>query len=186
MKSEREKMLAGEPYLAWDEALFQARVDCRHSLMALNNSIPNTPQWREAIDALIPNNQGAYLEPPFRCDYGDNIKVGKNFYANFNCVILDVAEVHFGDNVLLAPNVQIYTAGHPVEVEPRINGVEFGKTITVGNNVWIGGGVIICPGVNIGDNSVIGAGSVVTKDIPANVVAAGNPCRVIRPIEAQN
>lgn len=133
---------------------------------------------------LIPGNDNAYLEPPFRCDYGSNIKVGKNFYTNFNCVILDVNTVTIGDNVLFAPNVQIYTAGHPLDVKGRVeDAIEFGYPITIGDNVWLGGGVIVCPGVNIGENTVIGAGSVVTKDIPANVVAAGNPCRVIRAIE---
>lgn len=134
---------------------------------------------------MIPQSQGAYLEPPFRCDYGANITLGKNFYANFNCVVLDVAPVVIGDNVLFAPNVQIYTAGHPLDVKSRVEeGIEFGTPITIGNNVWLGGGVIVCPGVTIGDNSVIGAGSVVTKDVPANVVAAGNPCRVIRTLDA--
>ena len=129
-------------------------------------------------------NKVVYLEPPFRCDYGSNIKLGKNFYANFNCVVLDMAEVTIGDNVLFAPNVQVLTAGPPLDVKSRVDeGVEFGTPITIGDNAWIGAGVIICPGVNIGKNSVIGAGSVVTKDIPDNVVAVGNPCRVLKPID---
>nr|WP_202603101.1 sugar O-acetyltransferase [Vibrio toranzoniae] len=174
-------MLAGEPYLAWDEQLYGERIECRKVLQKLNNSIPDTEEWRTAIDTLIPDSEGAYLEPPFRCDYGSNIKLGKNFYANFNCVILDVAEVTIGDNVLLGPNVQILTAGHPLDVQGRVeDGVEFGTPINVGDNVWLGGGVIIFPGVNIGKNSVIGAGSVVTKDIPENVVAVGNPCKVLK------
>lgn len=174
-------MLAGEPYLAWDEQLYGDRIECRKVLQKLNNSIPDTEEWRTAIDTLIPDSEGAYLEPPFRCDYGSNIKLGKNFYANFNCVILDVAEVTIGDNVLLGPNVQILTVGHPLDVKGRVeDGVEFGTPINVGDNVWLGGGVIICPGVNIGKNSVIGAGSVVTKDIPENVVAVGNPCKVLK------
>lgn len=181
MRSEKEKMLAGEPYEAWDEELFNERIECRKVLQTLNNSIPNTPEWRSAVDRLIPDSEGAYLEPPFRCDYGSNIKLGKNFYANFNCVVLDVAEVHIGDNVLFAPNVQIYTAGHPLDVKGRVEeGVEFGTPITIGDNVWLGGDVIVCPGVSIGANSVIGAGSVVTKDVPADVVAVGNPCRVVK------
>lgn len=184
MKTEKQKMLAGEPYNAWDEELYSARIACRKTLQKLNNSIPDTQDWRDAINELIPNSSEAFLEPPFRCDYGSNIKVGKNFYANFNCVVLDVAEVIIGDNVLLAPNVQLYTAGHPLDVQGRVEeGVEFGLPITIGDNVWLGGGAIVCPGVTIGNNSVIGAGSVVTKDIPDNVLAAGNPCRVIRPIE---
>ncbi|EPF9308309.1 sugar O-acetyltransferase [Vibrio vulnificus] len=147
-RTEREKMLAGEPYNAWDEELYALRIECRKTLQRLNNAIPDSTEWREAIDQLIPHSQGAYLEPPFRCDYGANITLGKNFYANFNCVVLDVAPV------------------------------------VIGNNVWLGGGVIVCPGVTIGDNSVIGAGSVVTKNVPANVVAAGNPCRVIRALDS--
>lgn len=111
--------------------------------------------------------------------------MGENFYANVGCTILDVCEVHIGDNVLLAPGVQIYTAAHPVAVAPRIKGVEFGNPVRIGHNVWIGGSVVICPGVTIGDNSVIGAGSVVTKDVPADVVAAGNPCKVLRPMTAE-
>ena len=164
MKTEKQKMLAGESYNAWDDALLHERIECRKVLMDLNNSIPNTKQWRTAINDLIPDAQDAYIEPPFRCDYGGNIKVGKNFYANFNCVVLDVAEVHIGDNVLFGPCVQIYTAGHPLDVQSRVvDAIEFGKPITIGNNVWLGGGVIICPGVSIGDNAVIGAGSVVVK-----------------------
>lgn len=184
MKTEKQKMLAGEPYLAWDKELYGERIACRKTLQKLNSSIPDTDEWRSAIDDLIPNDGSTYLEPPFRCDYGDNIKVGKNFYANFNCVVLDVNTVTIGDNVMFAPNVQIYTAGHPLSVKERVEeAVEFGLPIKIGDNVWLGGGVIVCPGVTIGDNTVIGAGSVVTKNIPANVLAAGNPCRVIRPIE---
>ncbi|WP_172564157.1 sugar O-acetyltransferase [Vibrio navarrensis] len=183
MKTEKQKMLSGEAYDAGDQELLQARLSCRKTLHSLNNSLPLSEEWRAAIDELLPNSYQAYIEPPFRCDYGTNIKLGKNFYANFNCVILDVAEVSIGDNVLFAPNVQIYTAGHPIDVKGRVeDGVEFGLPIRIGNNVWLGGGVIVCPGVNIGNNSVIGAGSVVTKDIPDNVVAVGNPCRVVKQI----
>jgi len=185
MRSEREKMLAGEPYQAWDEELLSMRMACRQTLQKLNNSLPCTVEWQQAQQELIPDTDGDfYIEPPFRCDYGNNIKLGKNFYANFNCVILDVNTVEIGDNVMLAPNVQLYTAGHPLDVKGRVEeGIEFGHPIKIGHNAWLGGGVIVCPGVTIGDNSVIGAGSVVTKDIPANVVAAGNPCRVIRAID---
>ena len=119
-----------------------------------------------------------YIESPFYCDYGFNITIGENFYANHNLVILDVCEVIFGDNVFIGPNVGIYTAGHPINVELRNKGLEFGKKIKIGNNVWIGGSVCICPGVTIGDNVTIGAGSVVTKNIPSNVTAFGNPCKV--------
>lgn len=184
MKTEKEKMLAGEPYQAWDETLYAERIECRKILHKLNNSIADSDEWKKAIYQLLPDAKGeVYLEPPFRCDYGSNIHVGKNFYANFNCVLLDVNRIDIGDNVMLAPNVQIYTAGHPVGVKERVEeGIEFGLPIKIGNNVWIGGGAIICPGVSIGDNSVIGAGSVVTKDVPDNVVAAGNPCKVIKAV----
>lgn len=185
MKSEREKMLAGEPYQAWDKDLYQERIACRKTLQVLNSSIPDSRGWKESILHLLSDApEETYIEPPFRCDYGSNIHVGKNFYANFNCIILDVNRVDIGDNVLLAPNVQLYTAGHPIDVKDRVEeGVEFGLPIKIGNNVWIGGGAIVCPGVTIGDNAVIGAGAVVTKDVPANVVAAGNPCKVIRQID---
>ena len=122
-------------------------------------------------------------KPPFYCDYGYNIKIGDVFFANFGCVILDVNRVEIGDNVLIGPNVQIYTATHPVDPAERLSLLETSKPIRIGNNVWIGGGSILCPGIRIGNNSSIGAGSVVTKDIPDNVVAVGNPCRVIREIE---
>ena len=185
MKTEKEKMLAGEAYKAWDDELMAERAHCRKVMQKLNNSLPKTAEWQEAVDELVPNaGEGLYLEPPFHCDYGSNIIAGKNFYANFNCVVLDVNRVEIGDNVMFAPNVQVYTASHPLDVKGRVEeGVEFGLPIKIGNNVWVGGGVIICPGVTIGDNTVIGAGAVVTKDIPADVVAAGNPCRVIKPIE---
>ena len=184
MKTEKKKMLASEPYNSWDESLLHERIECRKVLMELNNSIPTTQQWRNAIDCLIPGSQKAYLEPPFRCDYGTNIKLGKNFYANFNCVVLDVAEVRIGDNVMFGPNVQVYTAGHPLDVQSRVvDAIEFGKPISIGDNVWLGGGVIVCPGVTIGEGSVIAAGSVVVKDIPANVLAGGNPAKVIRQID---
>lgn len=181
MKSEKEKMLAGEPYQAWDDTLFQERIRCRQVLQALNNSIPNTAEWRKALQQLIPSKQRFYIEPPFHCDYGYNINVGKDFYANFNCTVLDVCEVRIGDNVMFGPHVQIYTAGHSVDAQARVvEGIEFGKPISIGNNVWLGGGVIVCPGVTIGDNVVAAAGSVIIKDVPANVVVGGNPAKVIR------
>ena len=185
MKTEKQKMLSGEPYQAWDKTLYNERIACRHSIRELNDSIPNTPEWQSAMQKLLPNaQQGVYIEPPFRCDYGSNIFLGKDFYANFNCVMLDVNTIEIGNNVMFAPNVQVYTAGHPLDVKGRVeDGIEFGLAIKIGNNVWVGGGAIICPGVSIGDNTVIGAGSVVCKNIPANVVAAGNPCRIIKKIE---
>lgn len=125
-------------------------------------------------------------EQPFYCDYGYNIEIGENFYANMNCVILDEAKVTFGDNVFIAPSCGFYTAGHPLDVEQRNRGLEYARPIRVGNNVWIGAQVCVLPGVTIGDNTVIGAGSVVNRDIPANVIAAGNPCRVIREITEED
>lgn len=124
-----------------------------------------------------------YIEPSFRCNYGYNIHVGENFYANFNCVILDVCEISIGDNCFIAPGVHIYTATHPLNAKERISGLEYGKPVTIGNNVWIGGGSIINPGVQVGDNVVIGSGSVVTKDVPDNVVIGGNPARIIKEIK---
>ncbi|MCA1921673.1 DapH/DapD/GlmU-related protein, partial [Buttiauxella noackiae] len=134
----------------------------------------------ELLEQLLGQSLDAYIEPSFRCDYGYNIFLGKNFYANFDCVILDVCPVHIGENCMLAPGVHIYTATHPLDAVTRNSGVEFGKPVTIGNNVWIGGRAVINPGVTIGDNVVIGAGSVVTKDIPANSVVAGNPARLIK------
>lgn len=127
-----------------------------------------------------------HIETPFRCDYGSNITVGNNFYANFNCTILDVGKVVIGENVMFAPNVSLYTAGHPVHPDSRNSGYEYGIAITIGNNVWIGGNVIVNPGVTIGNNVVIGAGSVVTKDIPDNVIAVGSPCRIVREITEED
>ena len=138
------------------------------------------------VKELLQTEENAFINPPFYCDYGNHIKVGKNFFANYNCTILDVSRVTFGDNCMLAPNVAIYCAGHPVHPDSRNSMYEYGIDVTVGDNVWIGGNTVICPGVTIGSNSVIGAGSVVTKDIPEWTVAAGNPCRVIRKITEED
>lgn len=137
---------------------------------------------RAVIDELFGKSDGAWVNPPFYCDYGHNIEIGKNAFINYNCTIIDVGKVVIGDNCQIAPNVSIYTAGHPVHPATRNTAYEYGIDITIGNNVWIGGNTVIMPGVRIGDNVVIGAGSIVTKDIPAWTVAAGNPCRVIRKI----
>ncbi|MDD7739964.1 MAG: sugar O-acetyltransferase [Fusicatenibacter sp.] len=138
------------------------------------------------VNELLGKSDGAFINPPFYCDYGSHIEVGKNFFANYNCTILDVAKVKIGDNCQMAPNVAIYTAGHPVHPDTRNSGYEYGIEVTIGDNVWIGGNTVICPGVHIGNNVVIGAGSVVTKDIPDMVIAAGNPCRVIREITEED
>ena len=184
MKTEKEKMLAGELYNALDPELVAGRRRCRLLLKRLNDSRDDETELRRELLLELFGAQGAqaWIEPPFYCDYGSNIRLGQNVYFNFNCVILDVAPVTLGDNVMCGPNVQIYTATHPVDWQERAQGLEFAKPITVGAHVWIGGGAILCPGVRVGDRTVLGAGSVVTKDIPADVFAAGNPCRVIRPL----
>ncbi|PSF33623.1 sugar O-acetyltransferase [Aphanothece hegewaldii CCALA 016] len=182
MKTEKEKMIAGELYNAFDPELISDRCNCRFLLKEFNDSKPDETELRQNTLKKLIGTQGNNLliEPPFYCDYGSNITVGNNVYFNFNCVVLDVAPVIIGDSVLFAPNVQIYTATHPLDWEQRSQGLEYAKMIIIGSHVWVGGGAIICPGVQIGDRTVIGAGSVVTKDIPTDVVAAGNPCKIIR------
>jgi maltose O-acetyltransferase len=185
MKTEKEKMLAGELYNALDKELSEERVKARLLIKALNDTREDeTGERNRILKELLPNaSEGLWLQPPFYCDYGYNITLGKNVFFNFNCVILDVAPVIIGSRTLFGPNVQIYTATHPVNYKERSSGLEFAKPITIGEDVWVGGSAVICPGVKIGDRSVIGAGSVVTRDIPDDVFAAGNPCRVIRELE---
>ena len=173
-------MLSEKLYIANDSEL---KADAKKSRMLtrlFNNTTEEQQKYRvELLKELFEKTgESIYIEPPFRCDYGSNISVGNNFYANFDCVILDVCKVEIGENVMFAPKVCIYTAGHPIDAEIRNSGLEFGKSVKIGNNVWIGGSAVINPGVTIGDNVVIGSGSVVTKDIPDNVIAVGNPCRV--------
>ena len=182
--TEHEKMQKGLLYLAFDDSLLADRQSAKELLFDFNSLRPSQKQERNALLQKLFGRAGndIWVESPFQCDYGYNIHVGNNFYANHNCIILDGAKVTIGDNVLLGPNVGLYTAGHPLDVEQRIKGYEYAYPITIGNNVWIGAGVSILPGVTVGDNSVIGAGSVVTKDLAANVVAVGNPCKAIREI----
>ena len=186
--TQKERMLANLPYKAWMDGLSEERLENKKRIYQYNHLPPE--QWNEQVDLLkrILGKTGdeVYIEPPFHCDYGYNIEVGENFYANYNLVILDVGKVQIGKNVMFAPNVSIYTAGHPVHPDSRNSGYEYGIDITIGDNVWIGGNVCVLPGVKIGDNVVIGAGSVVTKDLPDNVIAAGNPCRVIRKITQED
>lgn len=184
MKSDKEKMLAGHPYLANGSELVGERLFAKGLLFEFNNLRPAQVEARNAILQKLFGKTGRnfYVEPPFRCDYGYNIEIGDNFYANYNLVILDCARVKIGDNVFIAPNVGIYTAGHPIHSELRNQELEFALPIEIGNSVWIGGNVVINPGIKIGDNTVIGSGSVVTKNIPPNVVAVGNPCKVLRSI----
>ena len=166
-----------------DDSIMEEQKICRRKLQKLNfMDRSDFDGIAEVVKDLFGKSDGAFLNPPFYCDYGTNIEVGKNFFANYNCVILDVAKVIIGDNCLMAPNVSIYTAGHPIHPFSRNSLYEYGKEITIGDNVWLGGNTVICPGVHIGDNVVIGAGSVVTKDIPDWSFAAGNTCRVIRKI----
>ncbi len=183
--NEEEKMLAGEIYNAnYDEELIKERIEVKDKCFEYNNIKPSNIEGRTKLlkEILGKYKETFYIEQPFICDYGYNIKIGKNFYANHNLVILDGNKVEFGDNVFVAPNCAFYTAGHPLDYKERNKGLEYAKPIKVGNNVWIGGNVTVLPGVSIGDNVVIGAGSVVTKDIPSNVIAVGNPCRVIKEI----
>lgn len=169
-------------YIA-DEAVAEEMMRCRRILQKLNFMDRSDLAGIAKVTAeLLGSSEGAFINPPFYCDYGKHIKVGKNFFANYNCTIIDVAEVRIGDNCLMAPNVAIYTAGHPVYPSTRNSAYEYGKAVTIGDNVWLGGNTVVCPGVHIGSNSVIGAGSVVTRDIPDWCIAAGNPCRVLRKI----
>ena len=182
MKTEKQKMLAGEMYDALDKQLSEERIVARLLLKEFNDSREDQLEERNRILRKLIPDAGAdlWLQPPFYCDYGSNIKLGDKVFFNFNCVILDVAPVTIGSRVLFAPNVQIYTATHPLDYKERAAGLEYGKAIVIGDDVWVGGGTIICPGVTIGDRAIIGAGSVVTKDIPSDVVAVGNPCKIIR------
>ena len=166
-----------------DEKIFEEQKKARRLTQKLNTvDRSDFSAISQIVEELLGKSENAFINPPFYCDYGSHIEVGKNFFANYNCTILDVAKVVIGDNCQFAPNVSIYTAGHPVHPETRNSGYEYGIKVTIGDNVWIGGNTVICPGVHIGDNVVIGAGSVVTKDIPDMVIAAGNPCKVIREI----
>jgi maltose O-acetyltransferase len=186
MATEREKMLAGELYNASDAELREARLRARRLTRAYNETTEIEGRERTAIlKELLGGVAGAIgIEPPFYCDYGSNIYVGDNFYMNFGCVILDCNRVTIGKNVMCGPGVHIYAAHHPVKACERIKGPELASPVTIGDNVWIGGGAIICPGVTIGNNTTIGAGSVVVDDIPDNVLAVGNPCRVVRKLNA--
>lgn len=182
--SKKEKMLAGKLYRAYEEELLAERQAAKELIFEFNTLHPSKIEQRKKIIQRLLGKTGKnfIIEPPFRCDYGYNISVGENFYANYNCTILDCAKVTIGDNVFIAPNVNLFTAEHPVHPDIRNTQLEYAIPIIIGSNVWLGGGVIVNPGVTIGDNTVIGSGSVVIRDIPANVVAAGNPCRVRRKI----
>lgn len=180
-RTEAEKMMAGELYLAADPQLEAMRRRAKRLCAEYNRHVEEID--RATLEDLLGQSTDAYIEPPFFCDYGHNIRLGRRFYANHNLVILDCALVTIGDDVMVAPNVVISTATHPIDASTRISGLEYALPITIGNQVWLGANVTVLPGVEIGDGAVIGAGSVVTRSIPANVVAVGNPCRVLRAID---
>lgn len=170
-----------------DESVMEEQKVCRRILQELNTvDRSDFEKIGQLVGQLFGKSEGAFLNPPFYCDYGSHIEVGKNFFANYNCTIIDVAKVKIGDNCQIAPNVAIYTAGHPVHPAARNSAYEYGIEVTIGDNVWIGGNTVILPGVHIGSNTVIGAGSVVTKDIPDWVIAVGNPCKVVREITEED
>lgn len=182
--TEKELMLSEQLYIARDTELAADNMRARRLLRLINTSTEDQVTYRQELFRELFHTIGENfcVEPPFRCDYGCNISIGNNFAANYDCIILDVCHVSIGDNVFFAPRVNIFTAGHPIDADIRNTQLEFGKKVIIGNNVWVGGNTVINPGVTIGDNVVIGSGSVVTKDIPSDVIAVGNPCRVLRPI----
>ncbi|WP_370224221.1 sugar O-acetyltransferase [Cytobacillus sp.] len=185
MKTEKEKMLAGEMYDPADPILLKEREEARRKVRIYNQTLETEGEKRTKLlkEMLGSTGKNVYMEPNIRFDYGYNTHVGENFFANFDCTILDVCEVRFGDNCMLAPGVQIYTATHPLHAAERNSGREYAKPILFGNNVWIGGSAVINPGLTIGNNVVIASGAVVTKDLPDNVVVGGNPAKIIKQIE---
>ncbi|WP_211653284.1 maltose acetyltransferase domain-containing protein [Planococcus alpniumensis] len=184
MHTEKDKMLAGALYRADDPVLVRERVNAKRLLRLFNKSMETDGQERKRFMSQLLGSSGdrLYIEPNFRCDYGYNIHVGHNFFANFDCVFLDVCDIRIGDNCLVGPGVHIYTATHPLDIEQRLSGVESGKAVRIGDNVWIGGRAVINPGVTIGDNAVIASGAVVVKDVPANTVVGGNPAAFIKTV----
>ncbi|WP_100011325.1 sugar O-acetyltransferase [Lentibacillus sediminis] len=185
MKTEKEKMLLGERYRPDDPELASDQLQAKRLTRLFNETKETELDKRTDLLKELFGSTGEklFIEPDFRCDYGYNIHVGDNFYANFHCVFLDICEIRIGANCFMAPGVHIYTAAHPLDPTERNSGVEFGKPVTIGDNVWIGGGSIVNPGVDIGNNAVIGSGSVITKDVPDHVVVAGNPARVIKELD---
>lgn len=186
--TEKEKMLSGKLYTAQDQELARAYKNAQRLTRLFNQTTEDEFEQRLAYlkELLGTTGENLWIEPTFRCDYGCNIYIGENFYANYDCIILDVCPVTIGNHVFLGPRVCLYTATHPIDAEVRAAGLEYGKPVTIGNDVWVGGNTIINPGITIGSNVVIGSGSVVTKDLPSGVMAAGNPCQVLRPISDQD
>lgn len=184
--TEKERMLAGKLYIAESPELAKDAAKRASLLRKIRETDEPDTLHTLFADLLGSVGEHFWIQPPFYCDYGSHIHIGEHFYANYDCVMLDVCDITIGDHVLLAPRVCIYTAAHPIDAEIRNTGLEFGKPVKIGSSVWIGGSTVINPGVTIGDNVVIGSGSVVTKDIPSGVVAAGNPCRVLRPITEED
>ena len=185
----KERMLNNLPYKSWMDGLSEERTATKTKVFRYNNISPDETDERERLlREILGKTSDGYLciESPFHCDYGYNIEVGRNFFANYNFIVLDVGKVRIGNDVMMGPNVAIYTAGHSLHPESRNSGYEYGIDVSIGDNVWIGGNVCIMPGVNIGNNVVIGAGSVVTKDIPDNMIAVGNPCKVVREITEED
>lgn len=182
--NQKERMLKNLPYKAWLDGLSEERLENKKKIYEFNRCEPEEMQRSQELlkQILGKTGENVWIEAPFHCDYGYNIEVGENFFANYNLVILDVGKVKIGKNAQFAPNVAIYTAGHPVHPDSRNSGYEYGIDVTIGDNVWLGGNTVVMPGVHIGNNVVIGGGSVVTKDIPDDVIAVGNPCRVLRKI----
>ena len=183
MTSEKEKMLAGQLYNAGDAELAAMRLEARQKMYLFNNAEEREKQTKILKTLLRETGENITMEPRFVCDYGSNIYVGENFYANYNCTMLDVCEIHIGDNAMFGPNCQLLTPLHPLDAKERISGLEYGAPITIGNNAWFGGGVTILPGVTLGNNVVVGAGSVVTKSFGDNVVLAGNPAKIIKTLD---
>lgn len=182
-KERRDREMA---YIS-DKEVFEEQKRARRLTQALNTvDRSDFDAIGKIVKELLGKSEGAFINPPFYCDYGSHIEVGRNFFANYNCTIIDVARVTIGDNCQMAPNVAIYTAGHPLHPVARNSQYEYGIEVSIGDNVWIGGNTVILPGVHIGNNVVVGAGSVVTKDIPDWSLAAGNPCRVIRQITEED
>ncbi|CEP64008.1 acetyltransferase LALA0_S10e00144g [Lachancea lanzarotensis] len=186
--SQTERIIPGKLYNPNDEVYVQGRKKAKSRIHEFNNVHPDNEELRENLmRSLFGSCAGSFLiEQPFYCDYGSNIHIGDNMYSNHNLTILDVVDVRIGNNVFFGPNVGLYTAGHPLDAQRRIDGLEFALPITIEDNVWIGGSVTVLPGVTIGKNSVIAAGGVVVKDIPEGVVAVGNPCKVLREINERD